>query len=341
MVTDFTKQIENFLLLLTQKERFVIERRFNLDKKERATLEEIGSQYSVTRERIRQIEKNALNKLRRNIENAPLYPLSDASYQILKDNGGVMREDLMLAKLINLGTDFQVESLQLILSIDKRFKRIQNTVNYHPYLKFNDFDEAKLQQLTKNAVNVLKKNSDVMSLDSLYKSSNGLKGVSFDKNTFASMIQVDKKVKFIDENRIGLIDWRHINPRTLRDKIYYVLRSKKESLHFVEIANKIIENKFDKKKINLQAVHNELIRHPDFVLIGRGIYGLSEWGYVPGTVADIICNLLKKKESMSQEEIIESVLKQRKVKPITIVLSLKNKDNFIRVGRKQYSLAKA
>jgi Holliday junction resolvasome RuvABC DNA-binding subunit len=112
-------------------------------------------------------------------------------------------------------------------------------------------------------------------------------------------------------------------------------------MHFVEIANTIIECKFDKKKINLQAVHNELIRHDEFVLIGRGIYGLSEWGFKSGTVADVISAILDGKESMSQEEIIAEVLKQRQVKPITVVLSLKNKNQFIRVGRKQYSLKMA
>ncbi len=337
--TDFIKQIENFLLLLTQKERFVIERRFNLDDKERATLEEIGNQYSVTRERIRQIEKNALNKLKRNLENAPLSDISDAAYRFLSESGGVMVESKMISKLLNINSEYRMESLQLILSIDKRFKRIQNTVNFHPYLVFNELDEAMLKQATKNATQVLKKNAETMTLDALHKAVNGVKGINLEKDTFGSILEVDKVLKIVDEDRIGLVEWRHINPRTLRDKIFYVLRSNKEPMHFVEISNKIIEFGFDKKKINLQAVHNELIRHPDFVLIGRGIYGLAEWGYMPGTVADIIESLLKKNGEMSQDEIIAEVLQQRKVKPITIILSLKNKTQFLRVGRKQYALA--
>jgi hypothetical protein len=338
-VDNVSKQIESFLLLLTQKERFVIERRFNLDKKEKATLEEIGQHYSVTRERIRQIEKNALSKLRRNLENAPLSKVSNTAFEILNEVGGVMREDLMLARLVGLFQEFNKESLQLILSIDKRFNRLPNTVNFHPFLMDHRFTEQNLTQINNQVVSILSKNKDTLTLEGLFKQMQAYKFFDLEKKTFASLILVDKKVKFLDENCIGLYDWRHINPRTLRDKIFYVLRKNKEAMHFVEIANKIVENNFDKKKINLQAVHNELIRHPDFILIGRGIYGLKEWGFLPGTVADIISSLLKKNKSMSQDEIIDQVLKQRKVKPITIILSLKNKAQFIRIGRKQYSLA--
>ncbi|HMR01199.1 MAG TPA: hypothetical protein PKA32_02305, partial [Candidatus Gracilibacteria bacterium] len=97
---------------------------------------------------------------------------------------------------------------------------------------------------------------------------------------------------------------------------------------------------FDQKSVNLQAVHNELIRYGDFILIGRGIYALKEWGFSSGTVADIIEAILKGKEQMSEDEIIDAVLEQRQVKPITIILNLKNKSQFVRVGRKRYTLKK-
>ena len=132
--------------------------------------------------------------------------------------------------------------------------------------------------------------------------------------------------------------WKDINPRTLRDKIFYVLRKDHKPLHFVDIANSIVNENFDKKSLNLQAIHNELIRHEEFILIGRGIYALKEWGYSSGTVADIIGSILKTKKSLSEEEIINEVLKQRQVKNITIILNLKNKPQFTRVGRKQYAL---
>jgi len=332
--------IEQFLLLLSQKERFVIERRFNLDNKQRATLEEIGQHFSVTRERIRQIEKNALNKLRRNLENFPLKDISDLAFQLLQESGRLMKEDVMLSQLINVKSSFLPESLQLILAVDRRFDRIPNTVYFHPHLRFPQYNESFLQNLSKQVVQLLKKNKDTVDIKKLIEVLKMThKDFQVEQNTLLSFLQVDKKIKLVENQRVGLVEWRHINPRTLRDKIFYVLRREQKPMHFVDIANRIIESGFDRKKVNLQAVHNELIRFEEFVLVGRGIYGLKEWGYVPGTVADIIEELLGKKESMSQDEIIQEVLKQRYVKPITIILSLKNKKQFVRVGRKQYSLA--
>lgn len=341
LIENFSKQIENFLLLLTQKERYVVERRFNLDRKERATLEEIGQFYSVTRERIRQIEKNALNKLKRNLENGPLIDVGNLAYEQVEKAGGVIREDQLIAKLLMERQDYNVEALQLILSIDKRFNRIPNTVSFYPYLKMAAISQNELENICRQTVDLLTKSKNTMTVPGLMKSFTNFKAFELTENVYQSLIQVDKKIKFIDASSVGLVEWRHINPRTLRDKIFFVLRTNKSPMHFVDISNKIIDYSFDKKKINLQAVHNELIRHDEFILIGRGIYGLSEWGYVTGTVADVITSILKRKDSMSQEDIVDEVLKQRKVKPITVILSLKNKAQFVRVGRKQYSLKAA
>lgn len=338
IIDDIGTQIQDFLLLLTQKERYVVERRFNLDSQERATLEEIGQHFSVTRERIRQIEKNALGKLKRNLENCRLIEISNIANEEIIAAGGIVREDFLLSRILARQSEIPVESMQLILSIDRRFVRVPNTVLFHPYLKLAEINQLQIESICRRTYDFLSKSKETASLENLYREIGRLEKLSIEMKTFASLIQTDKKIKYVSENVIGLYEWRHINPRTLRDKIFYVLRDRKQPMHFVEIANKIIEFNFDRKKINLQAVHNELIRHDGFILIGRGIYGLKEWGYRSGTVAEVIVSILEEKGSLSQDQIIEEVMKQRQVKPITIILSLKNKENFVRVGRKQYAL---
>ena len=52
------------LSTLTPREHRVLELRFGLEDGRARTLEEVGSEFSVTRERIRQIESKALRKLR-------------------------------------------------------------------------------------------------------------------------------------------------------------------------------------------------------------------------------------------------------------------------------------
>jgi len=65
---DILSRLEHWLDQLTDKQRAVVERRFGLRGYDRATLEEVGSEIGVTRERVRQIQIDALKKLREVME---------------------------------------------------------------------------------------------------------------------------------------------------------------------------------------------------------------------------------------------------------------------------------
>lgn len=56
--------LEHWLGMLTSKQRLVLEKRFGLHGYEKATLEEVGQEIGVTRERVRQIQVDALGRLR-------------------------------------------------------------------------------------------------------------------------------------------------------------------------------------------------------------------------------------------------------------------------------------
>src|SRR5688572_31036102 len=58
------EQVEAVLDSLTGRERRVLQLRFGLEDGRARTLEEVGKEFNVTRERIRQIEAKALRKLR-------------------------------------------------------------------------------------------------------------------------------------------------------------------------------------------------------------------------------------------------------------------------------------
>lgn len=68
--TEISELIANNFSVLSAREREVIRRRFGLGNDKDETLEEVGIRLSVTRERIRQIEKKALLKLRRSMDMA-------------------------------------------------------------------------------------------------------------------------------------------------------------------------------------------------------------------------------------------------------------------------------
>ncbi len=57
------EQIEDVLNTLTNREQRVLQLRFGLEDGRSRTLEEVGREFNVTRERIRQIEAKALEKI--------------------------------------------------------------------------------------------------------------------------------------------------------------------------------------------------------------------------------------------------------------------------------------
>lgn len=154
-----------------------------------------------------------------------------------------------------------------------------------------------------------------------------------------SILQAAKKV---EQNRFGHwghVDSREIKPKTINDKIYLVLKNSGKPMHFAEIADKINATGFDKKKANAATVHNELILDEKYILVGRGLYGLKEWGYQKGTVADVIEKIIiEAGRALSREEIIEKVLAQRVVKKATINLALMNKARFAVDQEGKYSV---
>ncbi|MDP2709064.1 MAG: sigma factor-like helix-turn-helix DNA-binding protein [bacterium] len=156
---------------------------------------------------------------------------------------------------------------------------------------------------------------------------------------------VFRAVRKIEQNKFGhwgLINSREIKPKTINDKIYLILKNHGKPMHFEEIADKINHISFDKKVANAATVHNELILDDKYILVGRGLYGLNEWGYQKGTVAGVIEKILTVSgQPLSREEIINKVLEQRMVKKATINLALMNRNKFELSDQGGYSLKKS
>ncbi|MBI5753836.1 hypothetical protein HZA40_01685 [Candidatus Peregrinibacteria bacterium] len=344
-ITDLPGLIENFLLLLSDKEKVVITKRFALVGADKATLEEIGKEFAVTRERVRQIEKNALSKMRRNVFNTALRSLHEYVAIVVKNNGGIIKSENLigsLAKILPNNVDMNVSNLNLSLALHEGLECVGNTINFYPYVRDRLIPEYHLKHVADQLINLLHKYGDVKKLDKVSDELNPhLKEVNFDVVKVKSLIEIDKRLTLLNDDLVGLLEWRHIHPRTLRDKILFVLRNEKKPMHFAAIAEKIDHANFDKRTVNVQAVHNELIRHDQFVLIGRGIYALAEWGYEKGTVAEVIEKVLREHKELDQDKIVDLVLKQRDVKRITIILALKNDRKFARIGRRVYKMKTA
>ena len=136
--------------------------------------------------------------------------------------------------------------------------------------------------------------------------------------------------------------WHEVRPRGLRDNAYLVLKKEDKQLHFRDITKLIGELPDSSGAVLSESVHNELIRNDNFVLIGRGIYALKEWGYNPGTVREVIADVLRTSKSpLTKDQVLKKVLKQRNVKESTVFLNLQNKEYFSKDKKGRYAIAKS
>lgn len=158
-------------------------------------------------------------------------------------------------------------------------------------------------------------------------------------DTLESYLSISKLIKQNPYGEFGLVTWPSIKPRGVKDKAYAVLAKSGKPMHFREVAGAISKSGWSPKRAHPQTVHNELIKDPRFVLVGRGLYALTEWGFEPGTVSDVITGVLKiAKKPLSKDDITKRVLAQRFVKPNTVFLNLQNKALFRKTGE-GYALA--
>jgi len=137
-----------------------------------------------------------------------------------------------------------------------------------------------------------------------------------------------------------LAHWPEINPRGAKDKAYVVLKQHGRPLHFREVTDLINQAGLGSSLAQAQTVHNELIKDPRFILVGRGIYALRDWGYQPGTIKDVISSILNENGSLAKDEIVKKVMEKRIAKPNTILINLQNKEYFAKDGQGRYFLVK-
>lgn len=333
------KAISGSLKIIEQdREREIISRRFGLSGN-KETLEQIGDMLSITRERVRQLEKAILIRLRILAEDGNIPELAQAEKIIIRnltEMGRIARVSDLAEKIFSQSvTEKQRQSLAFIGEISASLTVVEESEKYFNAIGIADYgSEKEIKAKVDEIVALIKKNKAPTSLDELdnnlnYEHPSHIKAVASISKLLATL-----------NDLWGLAKWPTVNPKNIRDKIYVVLEEKREPMHFEEIAEAIKGSDFRRKNVTIQAIHNELIKDPRFVLIGRGIYALDSWGYKKGTVSETISDVLKQaKKPLSREQIVKRVLALRKVKETTILLNLQNKKLFKKVDKNSYTIA--
>lgn len=333
------KIVKEVINQLKPNENKVISGRFGIDQ-DHKTLSAIGKDLKLSRERIRQIEREGLKKIAKELveKNSACV---DQIVEIFEKNGGITSHGKITEKILSESywrNKNEFNSLHLVLSLLPQIVKIEKTNELEAGWILASLSKDDAISIINDWVKHLKTTKKPETIDVLVDNHPDHRKY---KVTFLSELpNISKKLVKTEAGQIGLTSWPEVNPRNVRDKIYYILKKTEKPLHFDEIAKKIDEQNFDGKKIVRATVHNELIADKRFVLVGRGIYALREWGYNEGTVADIIKSILAQKATgLSVAEIIEAVLKQRIVKKNTILINLQTKSIFKKITKDKYILA--
>lgn len=333
------KAISGSLKIIEQdREKEIISKRFGL-KGPKETLEQIGESLSITRERVRQLEKAILIRLQVSAEEGQIPELGAAEKVLVRnliEMGRVARISELADKVYGrAATKEERTGIYFIATFSGALSVVEENDRYYAAVGIAEYgDSKKIRESVDELVQIIRTNKKPMTIEEIDNKTN-----YEHPDYIKAMLSISKLLASLN-GLWGLAKWPSVNPKNIRDKIFVILEAKKEPMHFSKIAQEIQESSFKRKNVTVQAIHNELIKDPRFILIGRGIYALNSWGYKKGTIAEIIQSVLEKAgKPLTREEIVKQVLRTRKVKETTILLNLQNKQYFKKVDRNLYTLA--
>lgn len=334
------KQVTKRLLgVLTDRAKDVVVSRYGLGANtSKMTLEAIGKKYGITRERVRQIENYSIGNIRKSKEYAKEKNAFDEMKGYIKSLGSVVSEHDLLN---HTSKDKSIQNhahFLLVIGEDFRKDKEDDEFNHRWHIdpKLSEKVHDSLRKLYSN----LSDNDIIPEADMVSAFLDHVKDVSEEyknEEVIKRWLSLSKKLGKNSLGEWGKSDSSNINAKGMRGYAFLVIRKHGSPIHFREVAHSI--EKIFKKKAHVATTHNELIKDPRFVLVGRGLYALAEWGYMSGVVKDVIKKIIDKNGPLTKDEIIDKVLKERYVKENTILVNLQNPKFFKKDKQGKYSVA--
>lgn len=344
---NIRNSVAKLLSSISDKNREVLERRFGIDRNGEETLESIGKSYKITRERVRQIQEYGLKKLVAGDVATLLVPAFNKVEEYIIVKGGVAKATDIFEVLAK---PKEQAHLAFVLRLMPNLITGKETDDLHTRFAVNSVVLKKTDSLVSNIHTSIGERKVPMSFtDLMILIKDEAQNSSNKDDTLAeNILPLSKRIKKGPFGDYGLAEWPSIAPRGVRDRAHLVFEKEKRPLHFKEISE-LIDKHFisslrgkdeNIRRTHPQTVHNELIKDPRFVLIGRGLYALSEWGYEPGTVKDVLVQILKDSgKALHKEDVLQLISERRFVKPNTVFLNLQNKHYFKKLDGGKYYLA--
>lgn len=334
---DSAVLVKKLLAAAPERAREVLVRRFGLGTKpERETLESIGDRSSITRERVRQIEAAGLDAIR---ANAVFKDSKKAFEEIEKYIHGlgviVPEEELLLA----LGKDEKSRNrFRFLLMLDSTFFRERETNEFLSRWHIDAATAKTIHDALTRLYAALPDEEVITEAELLDRFLDELKGVNDaykNEEVLKRWLSLSKGIGSNPLEQWGRSTAPAIRIKGIRDYAYLAIKRNGAPMHFSDVS-KAIASLFS-KKAHIATTHNELIKDSRFVLVGRGLYALTEWGYTPGVVRDVIRDTLEEHGPMKKDEIIKHVKTARFVKDNTILVNLNDPRYFKRMKDGRYA----
>lgn len=334
------KLINNLINDLNARQKEFVEERFGLRDEKKKTLQELGDRYGITRERVRQIESEALKCAAKNFSKSDGIKLAEKAFKHLQLIGGVKEESSFVGDLKSLWEDSSLtkNEVRFIFAVAKKPLYCVEDDNFYSFWYLDNETFKKAEGIILKAAKFFATKKEDLISNNKFNALLAEFSKSFDVKDSVAMnfLSISKKFATNPFNDFGLSHWDEINPKTARAKSYLILKKHGKPLHYTEIANMINKVGFSKKQAYAQTIHNELIKDSKFVLVGRGMYALKEHGYVSGTAKEVLQKILKDNGPLHQDKIFQLVNEQRFLKENTIMLNLQNRKNFKKLPDGRY-----
>ena len=325
---------------LSDRASDVIMNRFGLTADgERKTLEEIGKKYNITRERVRQVEDSALNLIKKSSVYKEEQAIFNELKQLMHKLGSIVAEHEFLPYISKDKTT--QNHIHFFLVLGDVFKKHREDEHFHTRWSVDDTMANKVHDALRKLYSSLKDEDLIPETEMIKKFFEQMKDISEqyrDEEIVKRWLSMSKSVA-----KNGLGEWgkatsHNIRTRGVKDYAFLIMRRHGSPMHFKEVADAI--SKTFGKKTHYATCHNELIKDSRFVLVGRGIYALAEWGYKAGIAREVIEDILKReKEPLSKEDIVTRVMKERYFKKNTILVNLANPKYFKKGKNGFYTVA--
>ena len=325
IITFKPKQVTKRILSnLTPRAYEVVVNRFGITTDgERKTLEAIGKKYGITRERVRQIENGALVFIRKSEAFKNEKVVFEEIKKLIHSMGAIVSENEFLNHISK--DKITQNHIHLYLTLSDDFTKHKEDVNFKTRWSVDSDISEKVHKSLKSLFENLSNDELISEGDLITRFLEEVKELSeqYKNEEIAKRwLLISKTLKKNPLGEWGKSTSSSIKTRGVKDYAFLMMRKHGSPMHFREVA-KAVADTFE-KKCHTATCHNELIKDPRFVLVGRGIYALSEWGYKSGVVRDVIKELLKKNGPMSKDDIVDQVMKERYLKKNTILVNLQN-----------------